>query len=336
MLVSEPPKHEKGQSVQSGVCADIEQLNGTIGSKIVFPLDPPNQSDLSVIAINGIKHPKNVSTEDCFEYGSRQLCLRNGFLVLENIAQSDEGLYQFFSEKENKTFLLKVTEPPPTIYIHCLHGGKAELSCEVSDLSRDVYWTLNGSHLNDSNICVKDGGRKIILEKRISGKLVCHRRNSSVSSATELVCDDGDLLKHPLFLLVLAASGGAAVLLAIIASLITCCCMKSKHNFIPVPAEDEKDEGITLSAICSEGPKNSPNGDHCEATDAVAASTTNPGPGSSNPGAEMDPNPKVKPETEPGPGTVGEAAIETEFREVMVDTAALEDVGDCFPDPLDA
>ncbi|KAL8190712.1 UNVERIFIED_CONTAM: hypothetical protein K2H54_059691 [Gekko kuhli] len=223
-------------------------------------------------------------------------------------------------------------ELPPTVHIHCLPGGKAELSCEMGDLSRDV----NGSYLSDSDICVKDGGKKIVLEKRVSGKLICYRRNSHINFCTELLCDDGDLLKHPLFFIILAASGGAAVLLAIIASLITCCCMKSKHNFIPVPAEDEKDEGITLSAISSEGPKSSPNGDHCDATDALAASTTNPGPGSSKPEAEMDPNAKVEPETEPGCQAEAEAVTETEFREVMVDTAPPEAVGDCFPDPVDA
>lgn len=54
--------------------------------------------------------------------------------------------------------------------------------------------------------------------------------------STNCFFQPGDLLKHPLFLVILAASGGAAILVATIASLITCCCMKSKHNFIPVPA----------------------------------------------------------------------------------------------------
>ncbi|XP_015276403.1 PREDICTED: uncharacterized protein LOC107118550 [Gekko japonicus] len=319
--------------IDGRACADIERLTGIVGSKIVFPLEVQNQSYFSV-AINGMTH--SVNSKDCFKYGKRQMCLRNGSLDLENITQSDEGMYQFLSQNENKTFFLRVLELPPTVHIHCLPGGKAELSCEVGDLSSDVYWTLNGSHLNDSDICVKDGGRKIVLEKRVSGKLTCHRINSPTNFSTELLCDDGDLLKHPLFLVILAASGGAAVLLSIIVSLITCCCMKNKHNFIPVPAEDEKDEGITLSAISSEGPKSSPNGDHCDATDALAASTTNPGPGSSKPEAGMDPNSKVEPETEPGHQTEAEAVTEMEFREVMVDTAPPEAVGDCFPDPADA
>ncbi|XP_054830810.1 uncharacterized protein LOC129326601 [Eublepharis macularius] len=315
--------------------ADMDRLTGITGSKIVFPLDLQNQSDFSVIAINGMKHSVRLSTTDCFKYDSRQMCLINGSLELESISQNDAGLYQFFPQNKNKTFLLTVFEPPPTIHIHCLPGGKAELSCEEGNLFKDVYWTLNGSLLNDSDVCVKDGGRKISLEKRVNAKLVCHRRNSSILFSTELLCDDGDLLKHPLFLLILAASGGAAVLLAVIASLITCCCMKSKHNFIPVPAED-KEEGITLSAISSEGPKSSPNGEHCEATETLADSTTNPGPGRLQQGAKIDPNPKVEPETERGHQTQAEAATETEFQEVMVDAAALEAASDCFPDPVEA
>ncbi|XP_060091267.1 uncharacterized protein LOC132569103 [Heteronotia binoei] len=322
--------------IDGRACADIKWLTGMIGSKIVFPLELQNQSSLSV-AINGMDHSVNL-TVDCFKNDSRPMCLRNGSMALENIRQSDEGIYQFFPQNESKTFFLRVfgkyVEPPTTVHIHCLPGGKAELFCEVGDLSSDVYWTLNGSELNDSDICVKDGGRRIVLEKKVSGKLICHRRNSPIKFSTELLCDDGDLLKHPLFLIILAASGGAAVLLAIIASLITCCCLKSKHNFIPVPAEDEKDEGITLAAISTEGPKNSPNGDHCEATDATADSTTNPGPVSSKLEAGMDLNPKVEPE--PGPQTESQAMTETEFQEVLVDTEPLEAVGDCFPDPVDA
>lgn len=45
---------------------------------------------------------------DCFKYDSRQMCLKNGSLDLENITQSDEGMYQFFSQHKNKTFLLRV------------------------------------------------------------------------------------------------------------------------------------------------------------------------------------------------------------------------------------
>lgn len=82
-------------------------------------------------------------------------------------------------------------EPPPTIHIKCLPGGKAELSCETDDLSSDLYWTLNGSLLNDSEICVKHGGRKIVLEKIVRGKLTCQKKNSASNFSTELLCDDG-------------------------------------------------------------------------------------------------------------------------------------------------
>ncbi|XP_077198395.1 uncharacterized protein LOC143839786 isoform X2 [Paroedura picta] len=268
--------------IDGRACAEIERLNGITGSKIAFPLELQNQSHFSVV-INGMN-----DLADCFRNGGQNMSLGNGFQDLENVAQSDEGMYHFFSQNENKTFFLRVFEPLPTIHIHCLPGGKAELSCEVGGLSGEVYWTLNGSHLNDSDICVKEGGSKIVLEKKVTGMLTCHRRNSPLNFSTELLCDD----------------------------------------------EDEKEEGITLSAISSEGPKSSPNGDHCEAADALADSTTNPGPGSSKIKAEMDPNSKVKPETEPGPQKESEAM--TEFREVMVDPLPPEAVGDCFPETVDA
>lgn len=47
----------------------------------------------------------------------------------------------------------------------------------------------------------------------------------------------------------------------------------------------------------------------------------------------MDPNPK---ETEPGSQIDSEAMTEMEFREVLVDAAPPEAVGDSFPDPVDA
>ncbi|XP_025026457.1 uncharacterized protein LOC112541391 isoform X1 [Python bivittatus] len=155
---------------------------------------------------------------------------------------------------------------------------------------------------------------------------------------TSFICC-GDLLQHPLFLYVLTACGGGAVLLAITASLITCCCMKAKHNFIQVPVEDEKDEGITMSAISSERPKSPPNGDHCEVTDVLVDSTPNTSAQtceSFKPDHKEDPIPSVEPEMKSESRREEKVGTETEFQEVTVDNAAQEVIDDCFPDPIDA
>ncbi|KAM6446149.1 uncharacterized protein PHA67_019361 isoform 2-T2 [Liasis olivaceus] len=224
------------------------------------------------------------------------------------------------------------------VHIHCLPDGKISLSCETGGQFNDsIYWTLNGNRISDT--CVKDNGKITILEKGVHGKFICHRGNHCRSTPVELWCNNGDLLQHPLFLYVLTACGGGAVLLAITASLITCCCMKAKHNFIQVPVEDEKDEGITMSAISSERPKSPPNGDHCEVTDVLVDSTPNTSAQtceSFKPDHKEDPTPSVGPEVKSESRREEKVGTETEFQEVTVDNAAQEVIDDCFPDPIDA
>ncbi|XP_062983674.1 uncharacterized protein LOC134399532 [Elgaria multicarinata webbii] len=321
--------------IDGWICAHVLQITGDIGSSTSIPLEIQNQSDLSVIKETNCSSSMNV-TMDCCNDCNKMMCLKNGVLEMRNLSKNDEGKYTITSGNDSKIFLLRVCELPPVVHIHCLADGRANLSCDVGGQSNDsVYWTLNGTHLNEADVCQKEGGKRIILEKGVRGKLVCRRRNTCSSSSIDVLCNHGDLLQHPLFLYILAACGGGALLLAIIASVITCSCMKSKHHFIPVPTEDEKDEGITLSAISSEGPKSPPNGDHCEATVVLGGSSPNTGE-SCKPQAKMDPNPATGPEMESEPKTEETAGTETEFREVMVDSAAIEAVDDCFPDPIDA
>ncbi|XP_020666383.3 uncharacterized protein LOC110088432 [Pogona vitticeps] len=321
-------------------CTGMIRIAGDIGSTISVPLKILNTTDFSVT--KDCPHLINVSTDCCSDYEKR-MCLSNGTLEMKNLTDKDEGRYTLAVGNESKTLLLRVCEPPLVVRIHCLSDGRADVSCEVGGHPNDsVHWTLNGRKMNDTEVCQKDGGKRIILEKGTHGKLVCYRSNACNSSSIELSCNDGnegDLLQHPLFLYILAACGGGALLLAILASLITCCCMKSMHHFVPVPAEDEKDEGITLSAISSEGPKSPPNGEHCEATGALPASIPNPDSetcGSSKQQPKMDLNPTAGSEGKSETKTEEKTGTETEFREVMVDTAALELVDDCFSDPVDA
>ncbi|EMP37891.1 T-cell surface antigen CD2 [Chelonia mydas] len=159
-----------------------------------------------------------------------------------------------------------------------IDGGR-ELLCESANRSRVCFhWMLNGQLVG--LIEIEDDGKKIILEKGLPGKLVCqihHENNIGESSLIELECKEGDLLKQPLFLYTLAACGGGAIVLAVIASLITFCCLKSKQQFIPVPSEEEKEEGLTMSVISNEETKSPPNGDHHEALSAPDDSPPNPG-----------------------------------------------------------
>ncbi|XP_053164886.1 uncharacterized protein LOC128350487 [Hemicordylus capensis] len=312
------------------------QVTRNIGSEIAFPLGIRNQSNISTI----VMRVKNCSctmnsTVDCCNCFNK-MCLKNGSPEMKDLSKNDEGEYYFSHGTTSKTFFLRICEMPPNIRVHCLPDGKAELSCEVGNSPRgSIYWTLNGNRLNGTDACEKDGGTTVVLEKGVTGALVCHRGNAC-SISTQLVCHDVDLLKHPLFLVLLAACGGAAILLVIIASVITCCCMKRKHNFIPVPAEDEKDEGVTLSVMSTERQKSPPNGDRCETTAALADRTASPGPENLNPEPKMDLKSTTEPVLEPGPKTEVEAEKETEFREVMVDSTALEATDDCFPDPIEA
>ncbi|XP_053242402.1 uncharacterized protein LOC128412892 [Podarcis raffonei] len=328
-------------TITDGVtCMDLKQLFGDAGANVSFPLEIKNRSGILVMKETNCSKPENF-TMDCCNECDKRLCLRNGIVEMTNLSENDEGKYTFAFGNDSEIFLLKVCEKPPAVYINCLPDGRANLSCEADGQFNDgVYWTRNGRIIHDVDACVKDGGKSIILGKGVQGKLACHRRNSCSSASIELSCNGGndrDLLQHPHFLYIMVACGGGALLLAIIASLITCCCMKSKHHFTPVPAEDEKDEGITLSAISSEEPKSPPNGDPCETTDALVASTPNPGPEtceSFKPEHKTDPNPTVQPKL--ALETKTEEDVETAFREVMVDTEALETVDDCFPDPIDA
>ncbi|XP_019475445.1 uncharacterized protein LOC100543444 isoform X2 [Meleagris gallopavo] len=203
----------------------------------------------------------------CHSSSERRLELDNGSLVLRSVEKEDEGKYQFFFNDTEVLYTLKVFEP--IIDARCFPNGTADLTCDMdSNESMTFEWLLNNSRLNAHEACIKDGGKKVRLEKSVPGEFVCKVKHDHGSLRTRpivLSCSYGDLLQYPWFIYILAGCAGAAAILVAVVSSLICCCMRRKHKFLPVPSEEEKDDGITMSVVSSEGVKSPPNGDHVEA-----------------------------------------------------------------------
>ncbi|KAJ7413647.1 hypothetical protein WISP_89250 [Willisornis vidua] len=137
----------------------------------------------------------------------------------------------------------------------------------------------------------------------------------------------GDLLQHPWFIYILSGCAVGVLILVVVLPSVICCCMKRKHKFIPVPSE-EKDDGLTMSVVSSEGVKSPPNGDHVEAQAAPADRP--PKPDAAQTGQGIEPQALVE-ENLP----VQIEAEEIPDPEVIVDAESHEDASDCFPDPTD-
>lgn len=60
-------------------------------------------------------------------------------------------------------------------------------------MNDSVYWTLDEKDLKNENACVKEGGRRIILEKGVRGRLACHTSYNPSRSSIDLLCYDGKL-----------------------------------------------------------------------------------------------------------------------------------------------
>ncbi|XP_075765336.1 T-cell surface antigen CD2-like isoform X3 [Pelodiscus sinensis] len=229
------------------VHSDVITVNGTLGGFVTFHLNYPDLEQLANITWQ----KENTSLSNRTD---RMNTFSNGTLALQNTEKKDEGQYtvSVYNVTGNlvyqRIFQLYVHESTqiPAVHIRCLPGGGGELVCNALDNSSvKVDWSVDGHPLNPTEACITDNGKKIILEKRVTGELVCHTHHgnsTSKSSPIKLSCEEGDLLYQPLFHYILAACGGGAVVLAVIASLITCCCLKSKQQFIPVPS----------GAICAE------------------------------------------------------------------------------------
>ncbi|XP_043394366.1 T-cell surface antigen CD2 [Chelonia mydas] len=310
------------------VHGDVTTVNGILDGFVTFHLDYPDFERTAQI----IWKKGNTLLYNRTYHMTRFTVFSNGTSALKNTKKEDEGQYtvSVYNITGNlvyqRIFQLHVHEPTqiPAVNVSSHIDGGRELLCESANRSRVCFhWMLNGQLVG--LIEIEDDGKKIILEKGLPGKLVCqihHENNIGESSLIKLECKEGDLLKQPLFLYTLAACGGGAIVLAVIASLITFCCLKSKQQFIPVPSEEEKEEGLTMSVISNEETKSPPNGDHHEALSAPDDSPPNPESTETCQGLEAEPKMEAESEVTPDP-------------EVVVDINNEECVCDSFPDPID-
>ncbi|XP_027744142.1 uncharacterized protein LOC114059659 isoform X1 [Empidonax traillii] len=259
-------------------------------------------------------------------------CLKwlNGSLELKSVEKEDEGKYEFVFPNTTSYFALEVFEP--TIGIQCFPNGTAELSCNATSTESMTFrWQLSGKELSAPGACVKDGGRKVRLDKTVPGEFVCvvsHGSSVTRTRPVALSCSYGDLLQYPWFIYILAGCAVGVFILVVVVPSVVCCCVKRKHKFIPVPSEEEKDDGLTMSVVSSEGVKSPPNGDHVEVQAAQADRPPKPDAAQTGPGVEAQPpaeeNLAVQIEAEELPDP-----------EVIADAESQEDASDCFPDLTD-
>uniref|UniRef100_A0A8B9ULH0 Ig-like domain-containing protein n=1 Tax=Anas zonorhyncha TaxID=75864 RepID=A0A8B9ULH0_9AVES len=311
----------------------VTTIGALSGSSAIFPIGLENLQNLSKMSkdnercfVNMVNGTWLVSCGSCY----RRLNLQNGSLVLRSVEKEDEGNYEFVFNDITKSFALEVLEP--AIAIQCFPDGTVELSCNVSSNEWMRFeWLLNGSKLKNSEACIKDGGKKVRLDRPMPGEFVCevhHKNGITRCGPIMLSCSYGDLLQYPLFIYILAGCAGGAAILVVVVSSVICCCMKRKHKFIPVPSEDEKDDGIAMSVVSSEAVKSPPNGDHVEAQ--AAQIDCPPVPDAAQIGPGIEPLPLVE---ENLPVVV--EPEEMPEQEMIGYVESQEHASDCFPDPTD-
>ncbi|KFQ57321.1 PREDICTED: uncharacterized protein LOC104412222 [Nestor notabilis] len=304
------------------------------GGSAVFSVGIQSLQNLSSMSKRDMKCLTTVLSDtllaECGTSARRCLNLQNGSLVLKTVEKEDEGKYEFVFHNTTRVFTLQVFEP--AIGIQCFPNGTGELSCDVnSNDSTSFQWLLNGTALSAPEACVKDGGKKVRLDKTVPGEFVCevyHGNSITRTRPVLLSCSYGDLLQYPWFIYILAGCAGGAVILVVLVSSVICCCMKRKHKFIPVPSDEEKDDGLTMSMVSSESVKSPPNGDHVEAQ--AAQIDCPPKPDAAQTGQDVEPQPLVEENL-----AVEIEAEEMPDPEVIVDVESQENPSDCFPDPAD-
>ncbi|KAM9628694.1 uncharacterized protein ACIBXB_017880 isoform 2-T2 [Morphnus guianensis] len=304
------------------------------GGSAVFSVGIQSLQNLSRMSKRDVKCLTTVLNDSllakCGNSAGRCLNLQNGSLVLRSVEKEDEGKYEFVFHNTTSTFTLEVFEP--AIGIQCFPNGTGELSCDVTSSKGTTFqWLLNGTVLSTPEACIKDGGKKVRLDKTVPGEFVCevyHGNSVTRTRPVVLSCSYGDLLQYPWFIYILAGCAGGAVILVVVVSSVICCCMKRKHKFIPVPSEEEKDDGLTMSVVSSEGVKSPPDGDHVEVQAAQIDCPSKPDAAQTGQGIEPEPPVEenlpveIEPEEMPDPA-------------VIIDVESQENASDCFPDPTD-
>ncbi|XP_057266504.1 uncharacterized protein LOC130599773 [Pezoporus wallicus] len=304
------------------------------GSSAVFSVGIQSLQNLSSMSKRDMRCLTSVSSDTllakCGTSAPRCLNFWNGSLVLKTVEKEDEGKYEFVFHNTTRVFTVQVFEP--AIGIQCFPNGTGELSCNVnSNESASFRWLLNGTVMSAPEACVKDGGKKVRLDKTGPGEFVCevyHGNSVTRTRPVLLSCSYGDLLQYPWFIYILAGCAGGAVIMVVLVSSVICCCMKRKHKFIPVPSEEEKDDRLTMSMISSESVKSPPSGDQVEAQ--AAQIDYPPKPDAAQTDQDVEPQPLVEENL-----AVEVEAEEMPDPEVIVDVESQENPSDCFPDPTD-
>ncbi|XP_023800662.1 uncharacterized protein LOC111941715 [Cyanistes caeruleus] len=303
------------------------------GDSAVFSLEIQSLQNFSSMSKEDKKCSTTVLNDTllakCGTSASRWLNLENGSLVLRSVEKDDEGKYGFVFQNTTRNFTLEVFEP--TIGIQCFPDGTAELSCNVASSEILVFrWLLNGTHLKTEGACIKDAGKKVHLGKTEPGEFVCEvlKGNSVTRTRPITLSCSYDLLRYPGFIYILAGCAAGVLILVVALPAAICCCMKRRHKFIPVPSEEEKDDGLTMSVVSGEGTKSPPNGDRVEAQ--AAQTDRPPKPDAAQVAQGLEPQPLAE---ENVPGQV--EAEEMPDPEVIVDMESQGDASDCFPDPTD-
>uniref|UniRef100_A0A8V5GQE4 Uncharacterized protein n=1 Tax=Melopsittacus undulatus TaxID=13146 RepID=A0A8V5GQE4_MELUD len=240
------------------------------GSSAVFSVGIQSLQNLSSMSKRDMRCLTSVLSDTllakCGTSAPRCLNFQNGSLVLKTVEKEDEGKYEFVFHNTTRVFTLQIFEP--TIGIQCFPNGTGEVSCNVnSNESTSFRWLLNGTVMSAPEACVKDGGKKVRLDKTVPGELVCEVYHGNSVTRTKPV--------------LLSCSYGDRKLIQ--------CCMRRRYKHVLV---EEKDDRLIMSMISSESVKSPPSGDHVEAQ--AAQIDCPPKPDAAQTDQDVEPQPPVE------------------------------------------